>query len=246
MKIPYFFILTACAAVTNVYAGPPRLPDVLDDSTYNGDAIPSPPAQPAAPNYYNDGNKLERLQSEISELKNKVQEQEEAINRLRSSSGEPQKKPLDLKSPAASKLPELGTAPTPVAKKLTGAEDEKDRYQRGSALLKKGSYAQAISEFQGIVKTYPTGKYADNAQYWIGVALLNKGDKKAAIQAFDRLARNYPQSEKVPEGLFKLGDALLSDKNRAKAKEYFDYVIQNYPGSNGAKLAAKKKAAAKL
>lgn len=258
MKIPYFLILTACAA--NVYAEAPRLPPVLDNSTYSDSALVAPPA--AAPQplpNYDETNNLDKLQHDITELKSKVQDQEEAISNLKRANTELEKKltggskssaPASKKttSISSSKLPALDvTPPTKTsAKSSPSVETEKEHYQHASDLLKKGDYSQAISEFQALIKKYPSGKYADNSQYWIGVALLNKGDKKGAIQAFDRVARTYPKSEKAPEALFKLGTVLLTINNKSKAKEYFDYVIKNYPGTNGATLAAKKKASEKL
>lgn len=253
MKIPYFFILTACAVAGNVYAAP-RQPPVLDDSSYN-DSVPALPASQPVSKSYDDNVNLEKLQNEISELRNRVQEQDEAIINLRHSNSEFQKKLTGTSKTADAEPkapPSLDTAPKAApkttAKSSTApvADIEKNQYQRGSDLLKKGDYLQAIDEFKGFIAAHPTSKYADNAQYWIAVALLNKGDKNAAIKAFDSVARSYPDSEKVPDALFKLGDTLLGMKNKVKAKEYFDYVIQNHPGTEGAKLAARKKAAAKL
>ncbi len=251
MKIPYFFILTACAVASNLYAAP-RQPPVLDDSSYN-DSVPALPA----PKSYDDNPNLEKLQNEISELKNRVQVQDEAITNLKRSNSDLQKRVTGTSKTADAEVkapPSLESVPAPKADSKTTAKNpttaaadlEKNQYQRGSELLKKGDYAQAIDEFKDFITAHPTSKYADNAQYWIAVALLNKGDKNAAIKAFDSVARTYPDSEKVPDALFKLGDTLLGMKNKAKAKEYFDYVIQNHPGTEGAKLAAKKKVAAKL
>lgn len=247
MKIPYFFILTT--AVAGSVCAAPRLPPVLDSAPYE-----VPAAQPVPS--YDDSVHFEKLQNDISELKNKIQEQDEAITNLRHINSELQKKLLGNAKPAEAETktptldakapPSLDAEPKVAAKKPAAADSEKNQYQRGSDLLKKGDYAQAIAEFQSFLAAHPTSKYADNAQYWTASALLSKGDKKAAIQAFDKLARSYPQSEKVPDALFKMGDTLLGMKNKAKAKEYFDYVIQNHPGTEGAKLAAKKKAAAKL
>lgn len=250
MKIPYFLILTACATA-NVYAETPRQPPILDNSTYS-DTIPAASSAQLPTPSYDDPDELNQLKTDISVLKNKVQEQEETLDNLKRTNAELHKKLTEnnKSSANASKSSKAGKAPTPdakaSAKSSERAETEKEHYQHGSALLKKGEYAQAISEFQGFLAAHPNSQYADNAQYWMGVALLNKGDKKGAIQAFDRVARNYPKSEKAPEALYKLGTVLLSVKNKSKAKEYFDYVIQNYPGSDGAKSAAKKKAAEKL
>jgi tol-pal system protein YbgF len=211
---------------------------------------------------YDDSTNLEKLKADIVELKNKVHEQEAAINSLKRANSEWQKKSPDLnkttttslKAPDSNKNGAISLkAPTlelsPASETIKSSpipETEKERYQHASDLLKKANYSQAQQEFEALIKKYPTGSYADNAQYWIGVALLNRGDKKAAIQAFDHLARTYPKSDKIPDALFKLADTLISLKNKPKAKEYLDYVIQNYPGTNGAKLAAEKKRQEKL
>ena len=254
MKIPYFFILTACATAGNVFAAPPRQPPVLDSTPYN-DATSVLPATRPAPSYDENAN-LERLQNDLTELRNKVQEQDDAITNLRHTNNELQKKltgshktaGVEPKTSAIDdSIPSLEQSAKPATKKTDAVVDsEKSQYQHGTALLKKNDYAGAISAFKEFIAEHPNSEYADNAQYWIATALLKKGDKKGAIQAFDHVARTYPQSEKTPEALFKLGDTLLGMNNKVKAKEYFDYVIANHPGTEGAKLAAKKKAAAKL
>jgi tol-pal system protein YbgF len=235
MKIPYFLLLTAC--VTNVYAGPP----VLDSST-NSNSVPpaNVPAQ-TIPSYDQVTN-LNKVQSDVNDLKNKVQEQSNAIDYLQRVNADLQKRVADL---GGGKV--ANAAPAFIASVPAGAlADEKTRYNNASNALKVGDYTQAQQGFQSVITTYPNGDYADNSQYWIGVALLNKGDKTGAVRAFDLVARNYPKSDKIPDAMFKMGDTLLVLNNKPKAKEYFDYVIQNYPNTNGANLAAKKKIAARL
>jgi tol-pal system protein YbgF len=257
MKISHFFILSVCVGVTNVYAGTPGLPPVLDNSTYtspaadNNQVFPAPietVAPATLPAYYNDSSNVDKLKNEVGELKNKIQAQENAINELKNANTEMQKKLADLSKPP---VPIATFKSTPAANKATGSipasvaatdSSEKQRYQTASELLKKSDYTQAISEFQSLIKTYPYGDYADNAQYWIGVALLNKGDKEGSKHAFDKLAHTYTKSEKIPDALYKLGSILVSENNKAKAKEYFDYVIATYPTTNAAALAKKSRA----
>jgi tol-pal system protein YbgF len=240
MKIPYFLLLTACVA--NVYAGPP----VLDSST-NSNSVPpvNVPAQ-TIPSYDQVTN-LNKVQSDINDLKNKVQEQSNAIDYLQRVNADLQKRVADLGGgKVANAAPSFIASVPSVPASIGALADEKTRYNNASSALKVGDYTQAQQGFQSVITSYPSGQYADNSQYWIGVALLNKGDKKAAVQAFDLVARNYPKSEKIPDAMFKIGDTLLALNNKPKAKEYFDYVIQNYPNTNGANLAAKKKIAARL
>lgn len=260
MKIPYSFLLLTCVAVTNAYG----LPPVLDNSTYTSPAAANPPALPTPPastaietaapapvnssTYYNENSSVDKLKNEVADLKSRVQTQENAINELKSSNTDLQRKLAELnKAPASvttfKSQPASSISKTlaPVATTAT-TSNEKERYQNASEILKKGDYARAISEFQGLIKAYPNGEYADNAQYWIGVALLNKGDKEGAMQTFDKLAHTYPKSDKIPDALYKLGAVLVSVNNKTKAKEYFDYVIATYPTSNAAGLAKKARA----
>jgi hypothetical protein len=129
MKIPYFLLLTACVA--NVYAGPP----VLDSST-NSNSVPpvNVPAQ-TIPSYDQVTN-LNKVQSDISDLKNKVQEQSNAIDYLQRVNADLQKRVADL---GGGKVADggykaqtyIGSVPS-VPTSIGALADEKARYNSAS------------------------------------------------------------------------------------------------------------------
>ena len=127
MKIPYFLLLTACVA--NVYAGPP----VLDSST-NSNSVPpvNVPAQ-TIPSYDQVTN-LNKVQSDINDLKNKVQEQSNAIDYLQRVNADLQKRVADLGGgKVANAAPSFIASVPSVPASIGALADEKTRYNRTAA-----------------------------------------------------------------------------------------------------------------
>jgi len=285
MKITYFLVLTASVSASSVYAEQP-LPPVLDNSTYRGAlyepaqavgaAIPTlpsvsapallpvpilPPVSPL-PGLPVEG--MNKLQNDVSQLKNKVEEQGQVLRALKQQqdaiNAKVEQRLSNLNSGVNATIGAVGAhlAAPPVLPKIgVGFEstpgiaapvtvNEKTRYQNAYTLFRSGKIDQAIAEFQGVIASYPQGEFADNSQYWIGEALLKKGDKNRALIAFDQVVRNHPGSAKVPDAILKLGITQVSLNNKIKAKEYFDFLITNYPGTPSATIAVTRKAKAGL
>lgn len=283
MKITYFLVLTASVSASSVYAEQP-LPPVLDNSTYRGAlyepaqavgaAIPTlPPVSaptlspvpilsPVSPLPGLPVEGMNKLQNDVSQLKNKVEEQGQVLRALKQQqdaiNAKVEQRLSNLNSGVNATIGAVGahlSAPPVLPKIGVGFEsspavavpvtaNEKTHYQNAYTLFRSGKIDQAIAEFQAIIASYPKGEFADNSQYWIGEALLKKGNKSAALVAFDQVVRNYPGSAKVPDAILKLGITQVSLNNKIKAKEYFDFLITNYPGTPSATIAVTRKAKA--
>lgn len=263
MKLAYFLMLTAASA-TAYAQQPPLLPPVVDNSTYRG-TLYEPQPQLAAPQstFPSMGGAgsppglsalpplpaaegLTRLQNDLTQIKNKVDEQARVLTTLKQRQDAIEQRILKSKAGTPIPAPQPANvgggfdaaATVPASATSTG---EKGSYQTAITSFKKGQIDQAITEFQRVISTYPTGKLAANSQYWIGESLLKKGDKQGAMVAFDQVLHMYPTSAKVPDALLKLGLTQLTLKNKAKAKEYFDFLTTNYPNTPSAGIAASKK-----
>lgn len=286
MKITYFLVLTASVSASSVYAQQP-LPPVLDNSTYRGAlyepaqtggaVIPTLPSisapaapvlspvpilSPESPLPALPMEGVNKLQNDVSQLKNKVEEQGQVLRALKQQqdaiNAKVEQRLSNLSSGVNATMGAVGahlSAPPVLPKIGVGFEstpavaipvttNEKTRYQNAYTLFRSGKIDQAIAEFQGVIASYPKGEFADNSQYWIGEALLKKGDKNGALIAFDQVVRNHPSSAKVPDAILKLGITQVSLNNKIKAKEYFDFLITNYPGTPSATLAVTRKAKA--
>lgn len=165
------------------------------------------------------------LQQEVSQLKNRVSNQAlitsdlnartNALNartstlerKISTNAAAPKKYPYDS-APSLPPVPYSSAVPysPPVENRNPPVESspEKKLYDHAYSLYSSGSYNQAISEFQSVIRTYPNGEYADNAQYWIGVVLLKKGDETGAKRAFEKVIQNYPSGNKVQDAETKL------------------------------------------
>lgn len=101
-------------------------------------------------------------------------------------------------------------------------------------------YYSATEYFKTYAKTYPKGKYIDEAKYMIGYCYYLDSpdarlDQTSTLNAFTSLQEFvdlYPQSSKVPEA-YKLIEEL---KNKLAYKQYLNsklyYNLGNYMGNN--------------
>lgn len=249
MKIPHLLLLIL--STSSAYAVP-----VLDNSDYRPPqpitvytpVVPVSVATTSTPSAYQLADSINRLQSDVSQLKTKISEQSKVLTDLKQNQDNINAN-FDRRLSLVTGTGAAIVAPTTYKPKVidphtTASGDEKIRYETAYATFRNGAYDQAIAQFQTLQAAYPSGAYADNALYWMGEAYLKKGDKATAMQMFDNVVRNYPKGGKVPDSLLKLGMTQLSLKKTTNAKEYFDYLITNYPGTPAAGLAITKKAQA--
>ena len=140
---------------------------------------------------------------------------------------------------SAPEVPPVTAAPTvdPAVPPLTAAPGEEEAYQRSFELLTQRRYDEARSAFQGFLKKYPGGLYADNAQYWLGEASYVTREFDTSLEEFNKVLRLYPKSTKVAAAMLKIGYIQYDRQQRDKARETLDRLIQGYPDSSAARLA---------
>lgn len=120
---------------------------------------------------------------------------------------------------------------------VTDSGDQAKIYQEAFVYLNNGRYDDAITNFSGLIETYPGGEYADNAQYWLGETYYVKRDFDSARSNFSQLIDKHPDSQKVPDAMLKLGFIEYELSKWKSAREKLKSVIDRYPSSNAARLA---------
>jgi tol-pal system protein YbgF len=121
-----------------------------------------------------------------------------------------------------------------------GAVDEQSAYNAAFDKLKAGNYSDAISGFQGFMKSYPSSELLDNAQYWIGEAYYVTRDYDHAARAFRVVGERWPNSRKAPDALLKLGYTQAEQKHLTDARATLGQVVERYPGTDAARLAQQR------
>ncbi|MDG1254214.1 MAG: tol-pal system protein YbgF [Glaciecola sp.] len=104
-------------------------------------------------------------------------------------------------------------------------------------ILKQRDTKAAIPALEEFVTTYPQSKFTSNAHYWLGQIFYNEQNWEQARVQFDTLHTQYPSSSKVPDATLKLGIIAKNLSDRAKAREYFESVVANHANTTSAKLA---------
>jgi len=116
-------------------------------------------------------------------------------------------------------------------------EEEKNDYTAAYLALKSGRYREATQGFRSLLKTFPKGKYADQAWYWLGESYYAQHSIKQATHAFETVARHYPKSAKYAAALLKLGLAYQDVSRMRDAKATLQRLVQEHPDSAAAEQA---------
>jgi len=136
--------------------------------------------------------------------------------------------PVTTPSPAAAPI-----LPLPSTAGLTPNR----MYDTAFSDYTSGQYAQAITEFEQLVKTFPDAVRADDAQYLVGESLYQLNRFSEAANAYNLVIQNYASGDQVDMAYYKRGLAQERMGDLAAAKFTWEEVVKRHPESPGASLA---------
>ncbi|MBT5229919.1 MAG: tol-pal system protein YbgF [Methylococcales bacterium] len=199
--------------------------------------------------------KVNRLQSEVQELRGMVELLTFEIQRIKQNQKD---RYLDLDSRITAlssgssnavsngtmtPVTPSGALVDPVAPVVDGAGDpalEQKAYDMAFSLLKKKQYGAAEKAFDGFMLDFPNGRFADNAQYWLGETRYVQNNREEALASFKTLLARFPNSPKVAGAQLKMGYIYAASGEVGKAKTVLNQLLKQHPGSTMARLAKKK------
>lgn len=198
---------------------------------------------------------IQQLQSEIRDLRGKVEEQEHQISRLQKQ-GRDRYVDLDQRILELAKAVESGArggsqaaesqagssspVATPARNYRSPAPEEQQAYSEIIDLIRnKKDYDAAITRLYEFVDKYPEGDLTVNAYYWLGEVYLVKPQLEQARQAFTIVTTRYADHRKAADAAFKLGLTYDRLGKKDEAARRMQAVIRDYPGSGAADLARK-------
>lgn len=188
---------------------------------------------------------VDRLQTELRQLRGQVETQGHEIERLKA-------KNRDLAADLDRRLRELeqNRAGTPAGDdapaKMPGRKpapltaEEQKHYDRAFALLKQAHYERAAKDFQGFLAKYPDGALAANARYWLGESRYVVKNYREALVEFRRVLKDHPDSDKAPDALLKVGYVLQELGEGDQARQTLMDVIKRYPNTRAARSAEER------
>ena len=113
-------------------------------------------------------------------------------------------------------------------------------YESGRYSFKKGSYWQAISFFNRVIRNFPNNKKAENALYWIGESYFELKRYDSAQSYFSRVLSNG-YTHKDEDARIKKGYTYFMAKMFDQAAREFQVYMKQYPGGRHFKDAKKWK-----
>jgi len=117
--------------------------------------------------------------------------------------------------------------------------------------------AQALAEFQKLIRLYPESRYAPDAivkieacrlrlaqkELWIGAFYMRQGKYESALPRFDTVIRDYARTQAAPEALYQKADALIRLGRSDEAASVLKRLVDEFPASEWSRRARERQAA---
>jgi tol-pal system protein YbgF len=233
----------AAALLAAVFTSPAQaaqeargLPPVVELGAGATAASPSPTREALADLL----QQLDALQTQVRNLRGKIEVQDNEIERLKARQRELfsdiDKRISDLERRTAAPAPAVATA----AAASTPTTQEQQDYDAAFNLLKQGAYEQAAKGFRDFIGKYPGSTLRGNAQYWLGQSYYVTRHFRQARDEFAKVGQDGVDAEKASDALLKTGYCSYELGEWARAREALTQVMARYPGSAAAKAAEQR------
>ena len=131
----------------------------------------------------------------------------------------------------------LGTPQAATSTAAATPEAQQAAYDEAFQALKELRYADAATNFQSFLDSYPDSELAGNAQYWLGESYYVTRNYEIALDAFEALVKDYPDSTKRSAGLLKIGFTHYELAQYDQARAALEQVQREFPNTSEARLA---------
>ncbi len=174
--------------------------------------------------------KIQELEAEIAELRNKIESQNYLIEKLieeslvASTESSEDDEDIDLGSDI----------------RFTGIEDpnSKDQvYEAAIKALESQDLDKAFQLFDFFVNSFSDEEKRPLSYFWLGEICFIDNKLEQSKDFFMQLISLYPNHYRVPLAHKKIGDIYLKSNELDKAKEKYNYVVREYPNNTASSLA---------
>ena len=184
--------------------------------------------------------KIERLEEEIRELRNLLEENSILVDR---SLELQQQRYLDLDGRIL-ELSNLSSEPAPSIESdqvMASISEERDLFKSALTLFEESRFAEALELFSNIIISFPEGSFTADAYFWSGELYLAQEMYEDAKLSFQSVVDQFPEHTRTPDSLYKLGEIFRFEGELRTSEEFYQKVLDSYPQSGAAQLAKKSK-----
>jgi len=177
--------------------------------------------------------KIQELEIEIADLRNKLESQDFLIQKLIQESVQE----TDSTSSENINLDDFSSNNTI---KFSGVDDTKSKeevYKLAIKALGDQDFVKASSLFKYFVETFSDQEKLPLSYFWLGEIAYIQTDYKSSNIYFLELITVYPDHYRVPLAHKKIGDIFLKNNELDKARDKYNFVIREYPNDTASSLA---------
>ena len=177
--------------------------------------------------------KIQELEIEIADLRNKLESQDFLIQKLIQESVQE----IDSTSSENINLDDFSSNNTI---KFSGVDDTKSKeevYKLAIKALGDQDFVKALSLFKYFVETFSDQEKLPLSYFWLGEIAYIQTDYKLSNTYFLELITLYPDHYRVPLAHKKIGDIFLKNNELDKARDKYNFVIREYPNDTASSLA---------
>lgn len=213
------------------------------------ETMPATSSYPAPQTVAAPDARVEELQTQLTELLERIDVLNQRIAQLEEARVEPapapavaparaqtvapvQQRPVQRAAPAQA-VPAPASEPQ---RALVGAQIA-ENYRQAIMLVGRGRHADARRAFEAVFDADPSGDLADNALFWIGETYYAAKDYTNAVRYYQRVVNDYATQNKAPDALFKIALAQERTGDLALARRTLQQVIERFPYSSPASSA---------
>ena len=174
--------------------------------------------------------KIQELESEIAELRNKIESQNYLIEKLIEES-------LVSSEEDSADITNL-FLDTDI--RFKGIEDPNSKDQVYSAAIKaleSQDYDKAFMLFNFFVASFLDEEKKPLSYFWLGEISFINNDLAKSKDFFMELISSYPNHYRIPLAHKKIGDIYLKSNEIGKAKDKYNFVVREYPNNTASSLA---------
>ena len=172
--------------------------------------------------------KIQELEVEIADLRNKVESQSYLIKKL-----------ID-ESVINDEEDSLNTLPINGNLRFKGMEDIKskeDVFEGAVQALEDQDLEKAFSLFSYFIENFNDNDKKAISYFWLAEISIIQNNLDASQNYFTELILSYPNHYRVPLAHKKIGDIFLKKNDLIKAKEKYNFVVREYPNDTASSLA---------
>tara|TARA_Y100000991_G_C21972007_1_gene349970 strand:+ start:3018 stop:3671 length:654 start_codon:yes stop_codon:yes gene_type:complete len=174
--------------------------------------------------------KIQELEIEIAELRNKIESQNYLIEKLIDES-------LDSSDEESENTDDFALDTDIRFKGIEDPNSKDQVYSAADKALRAQDYDKAFTLFNFFVNSFNDNEKKPLSYFWLGEISLTNNDLDKSKDFFMELISSYPNHYRVPLAHKKIGDIYLKSNELDKAKDKYNFVVREYPNNTASSLA---------